>query len=161
MGVSRSTSVTVQPVGQTSAEADAATQIAAVASQMEAVQRQCADILEQVKAMNDRLSQLGVRESELRAVLEREATLQPHLEHLVKVLGNERIAGKIRTAIDRAELHLEPFPYTVIDGLLPALLYKCLLRGIPPVELFASRSGKQHLTVPFTLAPVQRWPRSV
>jgi hypothetical protein len=46
-----------------------ATQTQASGQQIETVQRQCADILEQVKAMNDRFSQLAVRESELRAML--------------------------------------------------------------------------------------------
>ena len=69
-------SSTVQPVGETSAQTDAATQAQALALQLEAMQRQGADILEQVKAMSDRLSQLTVREAELRAVLEREAELQ-------------------------------------------------------------------------------------
>ena len=146
-------SSTVQPVGETSAQTDAATQAQALALQLEAMQRQGADILEQVKAMSDRLSQLTVREAELRAVLEREAELQPHQERLMKVLGRERIAENVSAAIDRAELHLEPFPYTIIDGLLPAGLYKCLLKGIPPVELFRGRPGKQNLSVPFRLAP--------
>ena len=66
------------------------------------MQRQGADILEQVKAMIDRLSQLTVREAELRAVLEREAELQPYQERLMKVLGSERIAGNVSAAIDRA-----------------------------------------------------------
>lgn len=153
MDIFRSNSGVVRPAGETTEEADAATQTPAFSSQIEAVQRQCADILEQVKAMNDRLSQLAVRESELRAVLKREAALQPHEEHLGKVLGNERVAGKVRSAIDHAELHLEPFPYTIIDNLLPTALHKCLLRGIPPVELFTSRPGKQNLPVPFALAP--------
>ena len=153
MGIFRSNSGVVPPAGETSTQVDADTQTLAFASQIEGVQRQCADILEQVKAMNDRLSQLAVRESELRAVLERQAEVQQLEEDLLKVLGNEQIAGNVRNAIDRAELHLEPFPYTVIDGLLPAKLHKCLLRGIPPVELFMSRPGKQNLPVPFTLAP--------
>ena len=153
MGISSSRSGAVQPRGEMIGEADPAAHTQASVQQIEALQRQCADILKQVKAMNDQLSQLAVRESELRSVLEREAALQPYQEHLVKVLGNERLTEKVRSTIDRAELHLQPFPYAIIDNLLPAALYNCLLRGIPPIELFTSRPNRQNLSAPFAMAP--------
>lgn len=156
MGIFRSNAGAVQSAGEATTattEADAAAETPTLASQMDALQRQCADILEQVKGMNNQLSQLAQRESQLRAVLEREAALQPHREHLEKVIGSERGRDKVRAAIDRAELHLEPFPHMIIDGLLPAGLYSCLMRGIPPVELFRNKPGKPHLPVPFALAP--------
>jgi hypothetical protein len=125
-----------------------------LANSVAVVQRQCQEILEQVKALGESLSQLAVRESQLRAVLERDASLEPHYEQLLKIVGKETTAGYIAAAIERAPLKLEPFPYTVVDDILPPRLYKCLLRGIPPVELFAGKvSHKQHLDVPFGLAP--------
>ena len=89
MGIFRSNAGAVQSAGEATTattEADAAAETPTLASQMDALQRQCADILEQVKGMNNQLSQLAQRESQLRAVLEREAALQPHREHLEKVI---------------------------------------------------------------------------
>ena len=119
------------------------------------VQRQCAEILEQVKAMGDQLSQLAVRESELRVIMERDTELEAHLERLRKTLRKTTMGAQVTAAIDRAELHLDPFPHAVIDDLVPAVFYDALLKGIPPVELFEHKpAGKQHLDVPFSLAPL-------
>lgn len=118
------------------------------------VQEQCGEMLAQMKALNDRLSQVADREAELRAVLEREADLDPHMATMLKVLSKGDTDGTVAAAVERASLTLEPFPYAVIDDLLPAGLYRCLLKGIPPRELFTCKApGKEHLSVPFTLAP--------
>jgi len=128
---------------------------AAPAQSVALVERQCAEILEQVKAMRDELSRLAVRESELRAVLERETELELHVDRLKKTLRKTSTAENLAAAIDGAELHLEPFPYIVVDNLVGAMLYDALLEGIPPVALFENKpAGKQHLDVPFALAPL-------
>lgn len=119
------------------------------------VQQQCADILEQITAIRDELSRLTARESELRAVIERETELAAHGDRLRKMLRTTPSEAKVAAAIGGAELHLEPFPYMVVDDLVPAELYDALLRGIPPVELFENKPArKQHLDVPFALAPL-------
>ena len=119
-----------------------------------ATQQQYEAILEQLTAMREELSALTVREKELRAVLARNTELDPHVERLRKTLRKSTMADRITASIDRAELHLEPFPFAVIDQLLPTTYYDALLRGIPPVDLFENKPvGKQHLDVPFDLAP--------
>jgi len=118
------------------------------------LQQQCADILEQVTAMRGELSRLAVRESELRAVAERNTELELHLDRLQKALRKTTTMEDVATAIRGAELHLEPCPYILVDHLVGAQLYDALLTGIPPVTLFESKpDGKQHLDVPFALAP--------
>jgi hypothetical protein len=118
------------------------------------VQRQCGEILDQIKTINDRLSQLSARESELRSVLKREATLEPHMDTMLKIVSKRDTTGTVTAAIERAPLKLEPFPYAIVDDLLPVSLYRCLLRGIPPRDLFTSKApDKEHVNVPFTLAP--------
>jgi hypothetical protein len=130
---------------------------ASVASLTEAValiQRQCEEILNQVNAMSEQLSQLAGRESELRKILERDSECESHLDRLAQVLRKKAIPDRLKASIDQAQLHLEPFPYTVIDSVLPGSLYDSLLRGLPPVELFTDKpAGKQQLAVPFSLAP--------
>lgn len=63
--------------------------------------------------------------------------------------------GSFRAAVDAAQLHLQPFPYVVVRDAFPDRFYDALVRGIPPVEMFADKPlNKQSLKVPFPLAPV-------
>lgn len=115
---------------------------------------QYAEILEQLKGINDRLSHLTRRESQLRAVLQSNSELQAYQDTLDAVLSSTDTAAHITNAIRRAQLCVDPFPYVVVDDVLPADLYRCVLKGIPPLELFSDRPvNKQQLTVPFSLAP--------
>jgi hypothetical protein len=124
------------------------------ADRVAAIETQCAEILDQLKTMNERLSTLARRESQLRSVLERDAELERYQSKLREVLEKPGTAGHVERAIQRAELHESPFPYAVIDQILPDDLYTCLLRGLPPIELFSDRpTNKQQLQVPFRLAP--------
>ena len=88
-------------------------------------------------------------------MLERATEMDAHLDRLKKTLRKTTMAQRVTAAIESAEYHRTPFPYTVIDNFLPAVFYDALLAGIPPVELFESKPmGKQHLDVPFSLAPL-------
>jgi hypothetical protein len=118
------------------------------------VRRQCDEILERVNGMSAQLAQLTAREQELRRILEHNSQYEPHLERLGKLMRKKLTPDRINAAIDRADLRLDPCPYTVIDGLLPEELYAALLHGLPPVELFIDKPAtKQQLAVPFDLAP--------
>lgn len=128
--------------------------IAALAQSVALVQQQCEAILQQLTAMRTELSELSVREKELRAVLERNTELDFRVDRLRKTLRKTTMNDRLIEAIEGAALHLEPCPYTVIDELLPTVFYEALIRGIPPVALFEHKpTGKQHLDVPFALAP--------
>lgn len=112
------------------------------------------EILEQLKGINDRLSHLTRRESQLRAVLQSNSALEAYQDALDAVLARTDTAPHITNAIRHAQLCLDPCPYVVVDDILPADLYRCVLKGIPPLELFSDRPvNKQQLTVPFSLAP--------
>ena len=118
------------------------------------IERQCQDILEQIKAMSDQLSELSRRESQLRAGLTRDAELEPHEAKLQDVLAKETTGAHVARSIRRAELHGHPFPHAVINDVLPDDVYGSLMRGLPPLELFSDRPvNKQCLQVPFNLAP--------
>ncbi|MSO30941.1 MAG: hypothetical protein EXQ48_08390 [Acidobacteria bacterium] len=118
------------------------------------VERQCQEILEQVKGLNEHLSLMERRESQLRAALTRDAELDGDMATLMDVLADTRTPPHIAQAIRGAAVHRDPFPYAVIDDVLPKDLYGCLLKGLPPIELFADRPvNKQQLAVPFRLAP--------
>jgi hypothetical protein len=119
-----------------------------------AMEHQCQEILEQLKTLNERVSRLAQSDAQLRAIFERDADLEPHQARLQEVLGKANISTHIARAIGRSELRNDPFPHAIIDDVLPDDLYGCLIKGLPPVELFGDRPvNKQYLTVPFAVAP--------
>jgi hypothetical protein len=133
---------------------DEAARTQELAASVTALQQQCQDILKELRAVTDRVAQLTLRESQLRAVLRRDADLDVDAERLQKVIGKTDIGKHVADAIGRAELHTDPFPYAIVDDLLPRHFYKVLLKSLPPVELFADRPvNKQQLNVPLTLGP--------
>ena len=118
------------------------------------LERQHREILEQVTELNQRLADAARRESQLRAILARDAELEDQLPRLEQILADERTESHVTRAIERATLELHPFPYAVVDEVLPRELYWAVIRSLPPVELFSDRPvNKQQLTVPFRLAP--------
>lgn len=122
---------------------------------MSELQQQCAEILAQVTAMREQISELTQRETELRAILQRDTELDPQIPLLDKIFRKTWIAERIAASIEQAELRTEPCPYAVIDDLLPLVLYEALVMGLPPLEQFEGKPvGKQHMDVPFSLAPL-------
>ena len=139
----------VDTVGQ-----DDAAHVQGLVASVAALQQQCQDILKELRAVNDRVAQLTLRESQLRAVLRRDAELDVDAGRLQKIIGKTDIGQHVADAINRAELHVDPYPYAIVDDLLPRHFYKVLLKALPPVELFADRPvNKQQLNVPLTLGP--------
>jgi hypothetical protein len=116
---------------------------------------QISALVEQVTALREQVARLTERESELRAVLEHETLLDAQLDRLNKTLRKTTMAERVTASIERATLKLDPFPYAVVDELLPQIFYDSLLTGLPPVELFEHKPiGKQHLDLPFDMAPL-------
>lgn len=112
------------------------------------------ELRQQVETLTGQVKALTDQVARLQAVAERDTELAPLLEKLGRTI--QKVANPVRVAdaVDAAELKLEPCPYTVIDNLLPITVYRSLLRGLPPVELFLNNdAGKPHLPVPFKLAP--------
>ena len=119
-----------------------------------ALERQCSEMVAELKTMNDHLSRLMRRESQLRAVLDRDAELERYQTKLDDTLARPGVQSHIEVSMRKAVLHRDPFPYAVIDDVFPDDLYNSLLRGLPPLELFADRPiNKQQLQVPFRFAP--------
>lgn len=117
--------------------------------------RQYDAILARLDTLSQRVSELAARESELRSILAHNTRHDAHMDRLAKQIRKEATRQEIADNIDRAPLAMEPFPYTVVDPLLPDHLYDALIVGLPPVESFENRpAGKQQLAVPFELAPL-------
>ncbi len=115
---------------------------------------QLAGIGQDLTEIRKMLAALTLRESQLRAIAQADAALEEEYDALGGLLDHSRIGDHVRAAFARAELHLDPFPYAVIDRLFPTDFFNALVRGIPPVELFEDgRVNKQQLVVPFAMAP--------
>ena len=107
-----------------------------------------------MRTLQDRIDALVHRESQLRAVIRADAEQDEALGHLATACDENKLEARFRAALDRAELHLDPFPYVVVRDAFPNAFYEALVRGIPPVELFADKPfNKQQLKVPFPMAP--------
>jgi hypothetical protein len=130
------------------AEGDRLSQaLAALGRQIEANTRE-------LRVVNESLASVKLQQAQLRAMALREADLEDAGSALDAVLSGPDIRTHVERAIDRSTVHRDPFPYAVIDDLLPRDLYDALIAGIPPVELFADRPvNKQQLKVPFRMAP--------
>lgn len=107
-----------------------------------------------VQSLRHEVKKLAFRESQLRAVARADAALEQALQRLPAACDDKKIEAHFRAAVDAAQLHLEPFPYVVVNDAFPDRFYDALVRGIPPVEMFADKAfNKQSLRVPFPLAP--------
>ncbi len=112
-------------------------------------------LAQQLKDMANELQVARLKESQLRAVMQRSLELdgqEAKLENRLKDV--EGITQHVRQAFANIEVVPEPFPYAVVDSVLPQWLYDSLLTGLPPTELYGDRDvNRQQLTVPFDLAP--------
>src|SRR5262245_66187399 len=116
--------------------------VVSLAQSVALIHRQCEEILNRLNAVREELSQLAVRESELRVVLERNTEYENQLDRLDKVIGKKATPDWIVAAIAGASLQVEPFPYTVIDRVLPGYLYDALMRGLRSEERRVGKEGR-------------------
>jgi hypothetical protein len=116
--------------------------------------RQVEALTEEVRALTSELAAVGLRERQLRAILREDATSDERVLRFQTMLDEETLAHHIQKVVSRAALHLDPFPYCVVDDLFPHRYYQALIDAIPPVDLFNDRPvNKQQLLVPFVFAP--------
>lgn len=123
---------------------------------LRAQQKEQAAATEQALASMKRdLEGIALREAQLRAIARADLHLARALPKLEKNLATpEEIGAHIRASIDGAVLHESPFPYMVVDDVLPEPVFRSLVTGLPPAVLFADRPvNHQHLEPPFELAP--------
>jgi hypothetical protein len=107
----------------------------------------------EMKSVRDELAAARLKESQLRAIVRRDGELEDKEPALAAMMARGDIGAHVTAAFERSTLHLEPFPWMVIDGLLPDDLFDALVKGIPPAELFADKpANKQQIKVPFDLA---------
>jgi len=126
-----------------------------LAELQESHRRQAADLAAQLGSLARDVSEVRLREAQLRAIARRDVELERRLPLLEQVMDEAATGAHVRARVAATPLQHHPFPYVVIDDLLPPPLYDALVEAIPPVELFADRPfNKRQLGVPPKLAPV-------
>ena len=105
--------------------------------------------------MSEQLSQLAVRESELRVILERNTEYEAPAGSTRQGDSQESHSGLDRRGDCRSAVFSSSLFRTQLSIVCcPGTFTTALLRGLPPVELFPTKAdGKQQLAVPFSLAP--------
>ena len=119
----------------------------------EELRAQLGTIGRDIAEIRSTLAALTEREAQLRAIANADAALDRHEPSLGPILDAEAIRSHVQSAVDAAALHLEPFPYAVVENLFPGKFYDALVRGIPPVELFGGKVNKRQFVVPFPMGP--------
>lgn len=100
------------------------------------------------------LAAVRTRESQLRAIAERNLEFKDREPALDALLHDPALPQHVADAIARVKRRDRPCPYIVVDDVLPVPLYRALIAGLPPLELFADRPpNDQQLNVPLHLAP--------
>ena len=108
----------------------------------------------QIGSLERKVGEVALRERQLRAIAQSDIELEPGERDLDAILQPAPVVAHVRGAVAAATLHHNPFPYAVVDNLLPQACYDALIRGLPPVDLFADRPvNKQQLRVPLDVAP--------
>ena len=120
----------------------------------ESAARHRAALADDVRALTQTLREVSLRERQLRAIARTDAELDASERELDTILRPSAVSSHVRSAIASTTLHEDPFPYAVVDNLLPDNCYDALIRRLPPADLFADRPvNKQQLKVPLDLAP--------
>jgi hypothetical protein len=89
-------------------------------------------------------------------ILLRELNEKQHdlVERLPSLLDESRVSAHLRQAIERARLLDDPFPHMVVEDVMPADVYKTMLRAIPPPDFFGDKDiTKQNLRIPIDRGP--------
>ncbi len=108
---------------------------------------------QELAALRRAVSTLQFKEAQLRAIIKHETDLEADEPALLALMARSAEAD-IRAAVAGASAARASGGPLVVDGALPAAIYKALLRGMPPEEIFRpEKAHKPWLTVPFHLAP--------
>lgn len=134
--------------------------LALLAQEDDRLQQRIQRLEAEVTILNRRLTDMTLRERELRVMLDSRFGSTEQVDSFRDLLENTAIAAHTRGAISAAPLRLHPFPHAVVDNLLPPAYYDALIAAMPPIDLFGDRpDNKQQVVVPLKLAP--RYPTEV
>ena len=107
-----------------------------------------------VASMHASLQQVERRAEQLTAISRADAADAGRLEELPALLQADRARAHVIQALKASEMRTDPFPYVIVDDILPPDLYEAVVAAIPPRVLFEDRPvNKQQVKVPPPFAP--------
>ena len=107
-----------------------------------------------VASMHTSLQQVERRAEQLTAISRADAADAGRLEELPALLQADRARAHVIQALKASEMRTDPFPYVIVDDILPPDLYEAVVAAIPPRVLFEDRPvNKQQVKVPPPFAP--------
>ncbi len=128
--------------------------VARLTADVDRLRRQLADVSASMAAMTERQQKRDRQLAQAAAIARLNDKQRDLIEGLPQLLDEARVASHTSAAIARAAVHDTPFPYMVVDDVLPPDVYRTLLRAIPPVEFFGDADPiKQNIRIPFEYGP--------
>jgi len=129
----------------------------AVARQLKTMTRQLEQLEQTLSRQQDVLARVPEIQTTVRqcaAIYTKDARHASQLTALRAKLGDGAcLASHAAAAVARATLELDPFPYVIIEDLLPEDVYDDLVGAIPSGMFFSQNAKRQELEVPFLFAP--------
>ena len=111
-------------------------------------------LVDATRELSSAVDALRIRTEQLMAIERLNEEQRDDLRDLDASLDSARVSAHVRAAVEGATLHLDPFPYVVVDTWLPPDVYDIMIRALPPAVFFADRDvARQRLMVPLSFAP--------
>jgi hypothetical protein len=107
----------------------------------------------EMKDVSERQTRAEQRAAQLRQIVLWNEKHHELLADLPRLLDPSRVIPHVRAAIERAPIHLDPFPHAVVEELFPWDVYETVLRAIPPSTFFSGEATKQNLRLPIDDGP--------
>lgn len=129
-------------------------EVARLAGEVERMRRRLAEISEALASTTERQQRTERQLARSEAIARLNEKQRDVIERLPQLLDESRMQAHISAAIAAATIHEEPFPFMVVEDVMPPDVYRLLLRAIPPVEFFGDADPiKQNLRIPFDRGP--------
>lgn len=127
--------------------------LAAQAGTEAALTARIGELTAQLSELQNTLTHVSRRTDQVAVAAERLVTDEALAPLVDGVLDADKVRTHVHAVLDRTPLELDPYPYMVLDNLLPTPLYNALIATMPPTVLFEDGSvNKQRLKIPPKMA---------
>jgi hypothetical protein len=122
--------------------------------EVDRLRQQLAEVSETLAVVSGRQQRMERQMAQAAAIARLDGKQRELIARLPEVLNETRVSAHTSTAVAQAAVHHTPFPFMVVENVVPGDVYRLLLRSIPPVEFFGDADPiKQNLRIPFDDGP--------